>query len=151
MNTTKKETETYVLTDLDRLDPVTVYVTNYQPGQGKMVVECFGDAWAVYWGAMGDNNLQQFVLTCNNDYILNKMLKNTTQTDFDEINDIAHKRDFLLCVTSDVEITMAVDMMTELFGPDWMLELPTCRTTEYKYLNRILNAIKSAFSNEQKI
>lgn len=36
MKTEKIQTETYVLTDLDRLDPVTVYVTNYKPGQGSM-------------------------------------------------------------------------------------------------------------------
>ena len=148
MTTEKRKTETYILTNLDRLDPVTVYVTNYNPGQGKMVVECYGEAWTAYWGGMGGNTLQQFVLTCDNDYILNKMLKNTTQTDFDEINEIVHKRGFSFCVTSDVEVAMQADDMAECFGPDWYMDLPTCNTTEYEYLGRILNAIKGAFTEE---
>ncbi|MEW8120047.1 MAG: hypothetical protein AB2792_23040 [Candidatus Thiodiazotropha sp.] len=149
MTVNKRQTETYVLTELDRIDPVTVYVTNYQPGQGKVVIECYGEAWTAYWGAMGDNTLQQFFVTCDNDYILNKMLKNTMQTDFDAINDIAHKKGFEhLCATSDVEVAMQADDMRECFGPDWYMNLPTCNTTEYKYLGRILNAVKGAFTEE---
>lgn len=53
MKITKQQTETYVLTDLDRLDPVTVYVTNYSIGKGKIVIDCFGDAWTSYWGGYG--------------------------------------------------------------------------------------------------
>jgi len=148
MNTEKRKTETYVLTDLDRLDPVTVYVTNYQPGQGKMVVECFGKAWTAYWGGMSDMTLQQFVLTCDNAYILGKMLEQTSQTDFDLINEGAQKKGFSMCVTSDVEVAMQAGSMAECFGPDWYMDLPTCTTSEYDYLGRILNAIKAAFSEE---
>lgn len=148
MNIEKRKTETYALTDLDMLDPVTVYVTNYNTGQGKIVVECFGEAWTAYWGGMGVNTLQQFFLTCDNNYILGKMLKETRQTDFEEINDIAHKRGFDLCVTSDIEIAMQSDTMTECFGADWRMDLPRCNTGEYEYLGRILNAIKGAFTKE---
>ena len=94
MNTEKKQTETYVVTGWDRLDAVTVYVTNYKQGQGKLVIECYGEAWAHYWSHMGENTLQQFVLGAENDYILGKLLKDTHQTDFDEINEIAQKRGF---------------------------------------------------------
>lgn len=148
MTTTKTQTETYILTDLDRLDPVTVYVTNYAPGQGKMVIECYCDSWAVYWGGMGRATLQEFLLSCNNDYILSKLLKKTRQTDFDKINDIAHNRGFSLSVTSDVEIAMQAEDMRECFGPEWYMDLPTCITHEYEYVGRILNSIKAAFSDE---
>lgn len=148
MTTEKRQTETYVLTGLDRLDPVTVYVTNYKPGQGKIVIECFGEAWTAYWGGMGDNTLQQFFLTCDNAYILGKMLKETQQTDFDAINDTAHKKGFSLSVTSDVEVAMQADEMSECFGSDWYMDLPQCQTPEYEYLGRILNAVKGAFSEE---
>lgn len=148
MKTEKRQTETYVLTGLDKLDPVTVYVTNYEIGRGKLVIECFGDAWAFYWGAMGERTLQEFVLKAENDYLLNKLLKETRQTDFDEINELAHKRGFDICVTSDVEVVMAAEDMAECFGGDWYMDLPRCPTDEYKYLGRILNAIKGAFSSE---
>lgn len=148
MKTEKRQTETYVLADIERLDPVTVYVTNYAPGKGKLVIECFGQAWASYWGAMGERTLQEFVLSSDNDYLLSKLLKETHQTDFDEINEVAHKRGYLLCVTSDVEVAMAVTTMAECFGDDWCVDLPRCHTNDYTYLGRILNAVKTAFRDE---
>ena len=152
MNVKKLQTETYILTDLGDLDAVTVYVTNYELGQGKLVIECFGDAWAHYWGAMGEQTLQEFMLSANNDYLLNKLMSgDTMQTDFEEINDTAGKRGFEeICVTSDVEVAIMADEMAECFGGDWMMDLPRCHTTEYHYLRRILNAIKGAFSQEKR-
>ncbi|MEW8193287.1 MAG: hypothetical protein AB2793_06235 [Candidatus Thiodiazotropha sp.] len=150
MNIEKRRTETYILTNLGTLDPVTVYVTNYQQGKGKIVIECFGDVWANYWGGMGDKTLQQFFVLCENDYLLNKLLKETTQTDFEAINEMAHKQGSLLCVTNDVEIAMASDAMSEIFGSDWYMDLPICNTSEYEYLGRIVNAVKGAFSDELK-
>ena len=151
MKTTIKKTETYVLTDLDRLDPVTMYVTNYAPGQGKIVIECYCSSWAAYWGGMGESTLEGFLLTCNNDYILGKLLKETQQTDFNKINEIAHKRGFSLAVTSDVEVAMQAEDMSECFGPDWYMDLPQCNTSEYEYVGRIINAIKAAFSEQHQV
>ena len=148
MNINKLQTEAYFLTDIDRLDPVTVYVTNSEAGRGKIVIECFGSAWAGYWGGMGVKTVQQFLLCSDNEYLLGCLLKNTRETDFDEINDLAEKTGFSICVTSDVEIAMQESDMRACFGPDWMMELPQCRTVEYDYLGRILNAIKDAFSEE---
>ena len=148
MKIEKLQTETYVLTALDKLDPITVYVTNYDLGKGKIVIECSCDAWAFYWGSMGERTLQEFVLKAENDYLLGKLIKETRQTDFDEINDLAHKRGFDICVTSDVEVAMAADDMAECFGCDWYMDLPRRHTDEYKYLFRILNAVKGAFMNE---
>lgn len=148
MKTAIQQTTTYILTDLDRLDPVTVYVSNYGQGRGKIVIECYGEAWASYWGGMGDRTIQEFILESDNVYLLNKFLKNTTETDFDEINEVAQKRGFDLCVTSDVEIAMSAQQMTECFGNDWMLDLPTRETPEYHYLGRILNTVKAACAGE---
>ena len=149
MNTEKRETETYVLTSLDGLDTVTVYVTNYKPGQGKLVIECYGEAWAHYWGAMADRTLQEFVLQAENDYLATKLVREARQTDFDEINELAHKRGFEdICVTDDVEVAMAADAMASCFGDDWYMNLPRCHTREYRYVCQILNAIKGAFTDE---
>lgn len=150
MKIEKKQTETYVITGFGDLDAVTVYVTNYKPGQGKLVIECYGEAWAHYWGAMGDRTLQEFVLKAENEYLSMKLIRgDTRQTDFEEINDQAHKRGFPnLCVTSDVEVAMEASEMSRCFGPDWYMDLPRCHTTEYEYLSRILTAIKAAFHAE---
>jgi hypothetical protein len=148
MTTLKKQTETYVLSDLDRLDLVTAYVTNYAAGEGKIVIECYGRSWAAYWGGMTGLTLQKFLLTCNNDYILGKLLEETEQTDFDKINEIAERRGFSFHIDSDVQVAMHADEMAECFGGDWFMDLPRCTTSEYEYVGRILDAIKSAFSAE---
>lgn len=151
MKVDKQKPDTYILTNLKNLDPVTVYVTNYETGKGKIVIECFGSAWAFSWGGMGERSLQEFFISCNNDYILNKLLKTTTQTDFDAINDAAKKKGFDICVTSDVEVAMQYDQMTDCFGTDWFMDLPTCSTHEYKYLDGIVNAVKEAFKHECEV
>lgn len=151
MKVSKNETETYVLTKIDRLDPVTAYVTNYSPERGKIVIECFGRSWSCYWGGMGKTNLQEFFLSCDNDYILNKLLPETQQTDFDEINKLANKKGFSLCVSSDVEVAMQSQEMAECFGDDWYMDLPRCPTSDYKYVGRIITAIKEAFQEEMAV
>lgn len=142
------ETKTYRLTKLDKLDPVTVYVTQFSDEAGKITIDCFGRAWTCYWGSMGKPTLQEFFLGCDNSYILGKLLQETRQTDFDEINEIASKRGFDVCVTSDVEVAMQSDAMAECFGADWYMDLPQCDTPDVRYVGRIVNAIKAAFQQE---
>jgi hypothetical protein len=73
-----------VLSDLDRLDPVTVFLEDlgqrpcpiegdqdYWTGQGKLTVSCWGKSWSTYWGGMGQRTLAQFVVDANTDYVLN--------------------------------------------------------------------------------
>ena len=142
--------KTYVIDNADRLDRVTVYVMDSGSGRGKITIDCFGKAWTATWPAMDDNtSLQEFFLSADNAYILGKMLQETTQTDFDAINDIARTKGFdSFGVTSDVEIAMCPKEMEEIIGPDWYMELPTCSTPEYSYLSRILNAVKAEFRKE---
>ena len=149
VNTQKMDnTIVYVISNIEGLDAITVYVTDYKLGQGKIVIECFNEVWSYYWGAMGDCNLTEFFISADNDYLLGKMLNETMQTDFEEINDTAHKRGFDICVTSDVEIAMSSQEMDECFGTDWPIDLPRCHTREYKYLSRIINVVRSALAKE---
>ncbi len=130
---------------------MTVFVMNYKPGAGKIVIECFGKAWAYYWGGMSGKTLQQFFITCDNGYILNKLIANTQQTDFDEINRVAQDKGLALHVESDVEVAMQPEDMVECFGADWYMDLPQCYTTEYHYLGKVVDVIKEAFSAELEV
>ena len=142
------QTKTYILTQLVALDSVTVYATNYRKGHGKIVIECYSEAWAHYWGGMGDLNLQEFFLACDNAYILGKLLKETEQTDFEKVHAAAKKNGYDICVTSEVELAMSSREMAECFGPNWYMDLPTCQTHEYHYVSRIVDAAKAAFREE---
>lgn len=60
------------------LDPITVYVENHASGQGRMVVTCYASAWTAFWGAMGaDTTLEQFVASCNPEYVADNMVWGT--------------------------------------------------------------------------
>lgn len=48
----------------------------------------------------------------------------------------------------DVEVAMEASEMSRCFGPDWYMNLPRCHTEKYRYLGRILNAVKAAFNDE---
>lgn len=63
------------LYDADKLDPIFVVMQDIGPGVGRLLVECYGDAWSGYWGAMGtDYTMERFLLGCSADYIASKML-----------------------------------------------------------------------------
>lgn len=145
MNIEITKTDTYLLTDIDGLDPVTVYVRNYAPERGKIVIECFGKAWSYYWGGMGDRTLQEFFISCDNPYILGKLLKDTTETDFEKINNKLNWKGINVHVENDVEVAMHTLEMEECFGPDWYFDIPQCKTADYEYLGRIIDVVKTAF------
>lgn len=63
------------LYDAPKLDPIFVVMQDLGPGVGRLLIECYGDAWSGYWGAMGtDYTLERFLLGCSADYVAGKML-----------------------------------------------------------------------------
>lgn len=73
-----------VLSDLERLDPVTIFLEDlgrrnvpierdpdYWTGQGKLTISCWGKSWSTYWGGMGQRSLAEFVVQATSDYVLN--------------------------------------------------------------------------------
>ena len=57
------------------LDPIRVILYDYGNERGRMiVVECFGDAYSHYWGAMGSGTIREFVLSCGEDYLVGKLM-----------------------------------------------------------------------------
>ena len=149
MQVIKSTTETYTVLDVDGLDPVTAYVTNPLTGVGKITITCFGKAWSAFWPTMGDNLLQEFFVSADNEYIIGKMVQETRQTDFDEVSKRAEAAGFEdFYVAADIEVQAAADTMSQVFGGEWYMDLPRCYTPEYRYLSKILDAVKAAFAEE---
>jgi hypothetical protein len=55
------------------LDAITVFFQNFEPGHGRIVVECYGEAWAAYFGAMPSATIEEFVKRADPDYLTNKL------------------------------------------------------------------------------
>jgi hypothetical protein len=67
--------------DSHSLDPIRVTLDDIEPGKGRINIECWGRAWASYWGAMGkDNTLAQFFVSCDNDYLIRNLAENMRPT-----------------------------------------------------------------------
>ena len=56
------------------LDPIRVLLWDYEPGVGRAIVDCYDSAWSLYWGAMGDATIAQFIASSEDvDYIASNM------------------------------------------------------------------------------
>lgn len=56
-----------------RLDPIRVTLDDIEPGRGRINIECYGRAWASYWGAMGDQGIAKFFASCDNHYLIGNL------------------------------------------------------------------------------
>lgn len=73
MTTEQIKTETIVIKGAPALDPVTVVFRDEGPSRGGILVECYGKAWAAFWGGMGGKNVREFVASCDADYLATKL------------------------------------------------------------------------------
>jgi hypothetical protein len=62
------------ISDLDRLDPITVIFQNFGPGEGRIFIQCYDKVWSSYWGSMSGKTVQEFVAGSGVDYIVNNLV-----------------------------------------------------------------------------
>lgn len=54
-------------------DAITAIAFDVAPGKGKLIVQCWGDAWTCFFGAIGDRSLLQFIAEVDEDYLGSKL------------------------------------------------------------------------------
>jgi hypothetical protein len=58
------------------LDPINLIAIDMKPGQGRLVVTCYAEAWTCFWGAMGDGRtVLEFLRTVSPDYVANCLIR----------------------------------------------------------------------------
>lgn len=65
--------EAFTVHDAPAVDPVTVILRDLGEGKGRLIIECYCESWAGYWGAMGDRSLTKFLIDGDADYIANRI------------------------------------------------------------------------------
>jgi hypothetical protein len=65
--------QAFTIYEAPALDPILVVLQDFGGGVGRLLVECYGDTWSTYWGAMGDRTLEKFIIGCSTAYIVNRM------------------------------------------------------------------------------
>lgn len=66
------------ITEAPRLDPIRVYIENYEPGKGRITISCYDAAWVGYWGAMSGGTIEAFFCSSHADYLAGGMSCSST-------------------------------------------------------------------------
>ena len=132
-----------LLTGLKALDPVTFIAEDLGNEGGKLTVDCFGQAWTAYWGAMGCDSVAEFINDCDVHYLANKLSTiDSTVVDYDKVGSKIGVR-----VDKD-SMPYYVDDLISAYGAEWWEELPKTDNSDYVYLCRIISAVKDAVKTE---
>lgn len=158
-----------VISDLERLDPITVFLEDLDPRQGKATITCYNESWTSYWGGMGDRTIAEFILSCDEHYLAKNFGGHIDHSliDIENMADHARKEIIGLRRKKDLDSDYARELydkaerleglehdstlfdlhgglMQEVFGDDWWHGLPTVPNHKYTYLCRIINTVKEA-------
>lgn len=155
-----------LVTDVQRLDPISIYLEDNGAGQGKITITCFGESWTSYWGGMGDRTIAQFVMSCDNHYLAKNLSKIPCEIDdltglqkdlvkvvfkkrrekelnateardlYDEVDGLRH--------LEPSEILTKHDLLYALYGDEWWHCIPKKPNPDYEYLCRIITTVKEA-------
>ncbi|WP_449555842.1 hypothetical protein [Huaxiibacter chinensis] len=176
MKVEKIDVLSFVLTDLERLDPVRVMIENYEPGKGRVTITCYGKAWTAAWFAMGGDDVQAFIKRVSNDYLigcLDPQLLSTVDDDNDANLLFVKSEIIKLRREREIDAEQARNMWDEaenaddvkescccfgvgnellsLFGDDpWYAGWPTVPNPRYQYLERIVNAVRDGLKELDK-
>ena len=60
------------------LDPILVLLYDLRPGEGRIIIECCGEAMSAYWPAMGNANIRKFVRDVDPDYLSGRLISPIT-------------------------------------------------------------------------
>jgi len=154
------QTKTLKITAIQGLDPVTVFLDDISPSCGRIVIHCYGQAWANYWGGMGDRDIANFILDAETSYLADKLFRGKRDiVDFEKLaetlreiagNDMDYELDNSICgiecLNSHYELHDYRRTLESLLGEDWYHQLPYTHCGEYQYLCRIIDAVKLGLS-----
>jgi len=154
------------ITDVYGLDPVSVYLEDFEPRKGKITISCWDKSWHSYWGGMGDRTISEFFLSCDNHYIAKNLSSiKSSINDYEALSekikafygdDIDY---FVLEELSELSgdqndgynwTQTNHKVMNEVLGCDWFYDVPTMQNPKYKYLCSIIDTVKDALRQVNK-
>ena len=141
-------------------------VENYNPGEGKILIECYGDSWSAFWGGMGSKSLEEFFISCDTSYLSKKLCSDLPSTVVDEgklkpqAQEYVTKNEYhqfeeveIQALREDIEYHLDIsnhDLLYRIYGEEWWRELPEKTNPKYEYLRRVIETVQAAFKATSK-
>lgn len=159
-----------VITDIERHDPIHVYLEDYGDNRrGRVTINEYSKSWSCYWGGMG-MSLAEFLLWITNQYWIGYLDSSMERTiDADNADNIAFiKKEIVKSRKSkDISADDARDMFDDaeysddikhdvlnctfnnkydgLLGDDpWLAPWPKQENSDYWWMESRLNAVRTA-------
>lgn len=73
MKVTQSQAVKLLIDDVERLDPITVFLEDLAPSKGKITIECYGKSWSTFWPGMGGRTIAEFFCSNHIEYIANNL------------------------------------------------------------------------------
>ena len=165
MKITESTVKKITITNVQDLDPVSVIAEDFGPGQGKITITCFGEAWSHYWSHMGETNkLADFFCSCDEHYLARKLktgIKSEVDDDDpDALTELMRKEIIKDRREGDISKETARErwdraenydsrldgheLLYEVFGDEYWYCTPKMPNPDYQYLCRIIKAVQAA-------
>jgi hypothetical protein len=155
-----------IITDVENFDPICVYLEDQGIGKGKIIITCHDKCWSSLWGAMGNKSLSQFILHCDNDYLIGKL--SDIQEYVPDYGSLSKECKKTVCVRrrckefrenearemfdaiDNEELENDYDLLFKIYSDEWSYNIPQMKNHEWEYQSRILDVIKEALKELDK-
>lgn len=164
MQVSVTHTTKIVLTQLARLDPVTIYLDNPMLGRGKITIECFRKSWSSSWPSMGGRRVEEFFISCDDEYLASSLSTCSSHIPVTEPSALCdYLRPMIIqqrragelekkqarrfwneadTITLTSDYCSNTELMYDVLGDDWWLSLPQKENPDYNHLVRIIQAVR---------
>lgn len=58
----------------DNYDLINIYFDDIEPRKGRVIIECYGKVWSIFWDGMGSKKVKDFFMFCENEYLIEHFL-----------------------------------------------------------------------------
>ncbi len=149
MNIEQTEVNKFRISDIDNLDPISVFTEDFGKGHGQITIICFGEAWTNYWPGMGSKTITEFFCSCDEHYLANKLSQIDTEVyDIDKLRSDAEKKG-VECWRDDA--WNDYEFMSEMYGSDmseWHYQIPRKENHNYIYLCKIIKTVQDGLAQQ---
>lgn len=148
-----------------KLDPISVYLEDFEPRKGQIIIKCYDEVWSSFWGGMGSCTISEFFCSCDNGYLSGNLAPGLNSNIVDEDNLLKWVKSKIIerRRSGEIEAEEAKEIWYELeftdeikqwiesgcensikiIGPEWWnLDLPQAVNPKYEYLCRIIDTVK---------